>query len=219
MSKRLHEIVMSVLGPASPLWFGAEHNPGGGVWQRSWLYYQASSIWAGTNEIQRNDHRRARARPPPIVTAAGPPLAGLRVLDVGTRISAPFCAGLLGELGAEVIKVEDPRTGDFMRQIGPFVDDYSLWWAVEGRGRRSVTCDLRTARGQDLFRRLAATADVVCENFRPGTMERWHIGPDDCSDDLVWVRVSVFGQDGPYAERPGLDRLGIAYGGLLHLTG
>jgi crotonobetainyl-CoA:carnitine CoA-transferase CaiB-like acyl-CoA transferase len=148
-----------------------------------------------------------------------PPLAGLRVIDVGTRISAPFCAGLLGELGAEVIKVEDPRSGDFMRHIGPFVDDYSVFWSVEGRGRRGVTCDLRTPEGQELFRKLAATADVVCENFRPGTLERWKIGPDDCRDDLVWVRVSAFGQDGPYAQRPGLDRLGIAYGGLLHLTG
>jgi crotonobetainyl-CoA:carnitine CoA-transferase CaiB-like acyl-CoA transferase len=152
------------------------------------------------------------------------PLEGLRVIDVGTRISAPFCAGLLGELGAEVIKVEDPKSGDFMRHIGPFVPadagpGYSLFWAVEGRGRKSVTCDLRTPDGQDLFRQLATTADVVCENFRPGTMERWHIGPDDCAPELVWVRVSVFGQDGPNAERPGLDRLGIAYGGLLHLTG
>jgi len=152
------------------------------------------------------------------------PLEGLRVIDVGTRISAPFCAGLLGELGAEVIKVEDPRTGDFMRHIGPFVPsdegpDYSLFWSVEGRGRQSVTCDLRTEQGQDLFRQLAATADVVCENFRPGTMERWNIGPEACRDDLVWVRVSIFGQDGPNAHRPGLDRLGIAYGGLLHLTG
>jgi len=156
--------------------------------------------------------------------AVGRPLEGLRVIDVGTRISAPFCAGLLGELGAEVIKVEDPKSGDFMRHIGPFVptDDgpgYSLFWAVEGRGRQSVTCDLRTEAGQDLFRRLAATADVVCENFRPGTMERWHIGPDDCDPELVWVRVSIFGQDGPNVDRPGLDRLGIGYGGLLHLTG
>ncbi|MGH9211452.1 MAG: CaiB/BaiF CoA transferase family protein [Acidimicrobiales bacterium] len=147
------------------------------------------------------------------------PLDGVRVLDVGTRIAAPFCAGLLGELGADVIKVEDPRGGDFMRTIGPFEDGYSLFWAVEGRGRRSVTCDLRTADGQALFRRLAARADVVCENFRPGTLEGWNIGPADCDPGLVWVRISVFGQDGPYAGRPGLDRQGIGYGGLLHLTG
>src|SRR5271156_3944688 len=111
--------------------------------------------------------------------APGGPLHGIRVIDVGTRISAPFCAGLLGELGADVIKVELPGGGDFMRTIGPFVKSeateseagYSLFWAVEGRGRRSVTCDLRTPQGQDLFRRLASKADVVCENFRPGTME------------------------------------------------
>ena len=161
------------------------------------------------------------------------PLAGLRVIDVGTRISAPFCAGLLGEMGAEVIKVEDPRGGDFLRSIGPFVPrtdvdgdgagagnaDYSMWWAVEGRGRRGVTLDLRRPAGQDLFRRLAGTADVICENFRPGTMERWDIGPDNCDPRLVWARISLFGQDGPYSGRTGLDRIGIAYGGLLHLSG
>jgi len=177
------------------------------------------------------------------------PLAGLRVIDVGTRIGAPFCAGLLGEMGAEVIKVEDPRAGDFMRSIGPFVTaghgsgggttgdgsgaeggttgdgatgggaGYSLWWAVEGRGRKGITLDLRDPEGQELFRRLVGRADVVCENFRPGTMEAWGVGPGDCDPRLVWARISVFGQDGPNARRPGLDRMGIAYGGLLNLTG
>jgi succinyl-CoA---D-citramalate CoA-transferase len=151
------------------------------------------------------------------------PLHGIRVIDVGTRIAAPFCAGLLGEMGAEVIKVEQPDGGDFMRAIGPFVDSpggpYSLFWAVEGRGRKGVTLDLRQPAGQELFRRLTATADVVCENFRPGTMEKWGVGPDACDARLVWARISVFGQDGPYSQRPGLDRLGIGYGGLLYLTG
>ncbi|MGH9058482.1 MAG: CaiB/BaiF CoA transferase family protein, partial [Acidimicrobiales bacterium] len=152
------------------------------------------------------------------------PLEGIRILDIGTRIGAPFCAGLLGEMGAEVIKVEQPDGGDFMRTIGPFVDaedgtPYSLWWAVEGRGRQGVTLDLRQAEGQALFRRLAARADVVCENFRPGTLEGWRIGPEDCDSRLVWARISVFGQDGPYSSRPGLDRMGIAYGGLLAITG
>jgi len=156
--------------------------------------------------------------------AGNGPLAGIRVVDVGTRISAPFCAGLLGELGADVIKVELPGEGDFMRTMGPFVPvegepDYSLPWSVEGRGRRGVTCDLRRPEGQDLFKRLVAEADVLCENFRPGTMERWGLGPDDLPGGLVYVRISVFGQSGPYAPRPGLDRLGIAFGGLLHLTG
>ena len=152
------------------------------------------------------------------------PLEGIRVLDLGTRIAAPFCAGLLGEQGAEVIKIEQPGTGDFMREIGPFVrgddgSEYSLFWAVEGRGRQSVTLDLRKSDGQALFRRLAATADVVVENFRPGTLEQWNIGPTELDPKLVTVRISSFGQDGPYSRRPGLDRVGIGYGGLLHLTG
>ena len=178
-------------------------------------------------------------------TGGDAPLAGLRVIDVGTRISAPFCAGLLGEMGAEVIKVEDPRGGDFMRTIGPFVppegddevhepagadghgdgdvggDDegYSMWWAVEGRGRKGVTLDLRRTEGQDLFRRLVSRSDVVCENFRPGTLEGWNVGPESCDPKVIWARISVFGQDGPYSHRPGLDRMGIAYGGLLAITG
>ncbi len=152
------------------------------------------------------------------------PLAGLRVLDLGTRIAAPFCAGLLGEMGADVIKIEQPGSGDFMREIGPFApatdgQPYSLFWAVEGRGRRSVTLDLRNAEGQELFRRLAATADVVVENFRPGTLERWHIAPGELDPRLIVVRISMFGQDGPNHLRPGLDRVGIGFGGLMHLTG
>jgi crotonobetainyl-CoA:carnitine CoA-transferase CaiB-like acyl-CoA transferase len=149
----------------------------------------------------------------------GRPLAGLRVIDLGTRIAAPFCAGLLGEMGAEVIKIEQPGTGDFMREIGPHHDGQSMFWSVEGRGRKSVTIDLRKPEGQDLFRRLAATADVVVENFRPGTLEGWNIAPAQLDPRLVIVRISVFGQDGPSSLRPGLDRLGIGYGGLLHLTG
>ncbi|MFN8037357.1 MAG: CaiB/BaiF CoA-transferase family protein [Acidimicrobiia bacterium] len=153
------------------------------------------------------------------------PLAGIRVIDLGTRIAAPFCAGLLGEQGAEVIKIEQPGTGDFMREIGPFADSgdggpgYSMFWAVEGRGRKSVSLDLRRPEGQDVFRRLAATADVVVENFRPGTLEKWNVAPTDLDPRLVTVRISSFGQDGPNSQRPGLDRVGIGYGGLLHLTG
>jgi crotonobetainyl-CoA:carnitine CoA-transferase CaiB-like acyl-CoA transferase len=155
------------------------------------------------------------------------PLEGIRVLDAGTRLAAPFCAGLLGELGADVIKIEQPGAGDMMRSLGPFVETdaeesgspYSLFWAVEGRGRRSVTLDLRRPEGQEIFRSLASVSDVICENFRPGTLERWHIAPGDLDPRLVVVRISVFGQDGPYRERGGLDRLGIAYGGLLNLTG
>jgi len=151
------------------------------------------------------------------------PLDGVRILDIGTRIAAPFAATLLGDFGAEVIKVELPGSGDFMRGIGPFdPSGYSLWWAVEGRNKKSITLDLRTARGQDLFRALARRADVVVENFQPGTLEGWGLGPDALAaenPDLILTRASVYGQTGPYRDRPGLDRNGIGFGGLLYLTG
>jgi crotonobetainyl-CoA:carnitine CoA-transferase CaiB-like acyl-CoA transferase len=156
------------------------------------------------------------------MSAPAGPLAGLRVLDLGTRIGAPFAATLLADLGAEVIKVELPGQGDFMRTIGPFVDGYSLFWAVEGRNKKSVTIDLRKPAGQALCKRLVALADVVVENFQPGTMEGWGLGYDDLAavnPAVILTRVSVYGQDGPYRDRPGLDRNGIALGGLLYLTG
>ncbi len=149
-------------------------------------------------------------------------LDGIRVLDLGTRIGAPFCATLLGELGADVIKVEQPGTGDFLRTIPPFDGDISLFWAVEGRGKRSITLNLADARGQDILRRLVEQADVLVENFQPGTLERWNLAPADLrqiNPRLIVSRVSVYGQDGPYRDRPGLDRNGIALGGLLHITG
>ena len=163
--------------------------------------------------------KRARARR---AGAATLPLAGLRILDLGTRIAAPFAATLLADFGAEVIKVEQPGVGDFMRTIGPFEDGYSLWWAVEGRNKKSITLDLRKPEGQELLKRLVAEADAVVENFQPGTLEGWNLGPDvlhAINPSLVLSRVSVYGQTGPYRDRPGLDRNGIAMGGLLHLTG
>jgi crotonobetainyl-CoA:carnitine CoA-transferase CaiB-like acyl-CoA transferase len=152
----------------------------------------------------------------------GGALDGLRVLDIGTRIGAPFAATLLAELGADVIKVEQPGTGDFLRTIGPFEHDVSLFWAVEGRGKRSITLDLADARGQGVLRRLVGGADVLVENFQPGTLERWNLAPEALraiNPRLIVSRVSVYGQDGPYRDRPGLDRNGIALGGLLHITG
>jgi formyl-CoA transferase len=149
-------------------------------------------------------------------------LAGVRVLDLGTRIGAPFAATILGELGADVIKIEQPGTGDFMRTMPPFDQGTSLWWAVDGRGKRSVTIDLRKAAGQDLLRKLIAQSDVLVENFQPGTLEGWHLDPAELrqlNPRLIVSRVSVYGQTGPYRDRPGLDRNGIAMGGLLHITG
>lgn len=151
-----------------------------------------------------------------------PPLGGVRVLDLGTRIGAPFAATLLAELGADVVKVEQPVVGDFLRTIPPFDGGVSLFWAVEGRGKRSITLDLSKPEGQEFLRRLVAHADVLVENFQPGTLERWNLAPGrlrEINPRLIVGRVSVYGQDGPYRDRPGLDRNGIALGGLLSITG
>jgi formyl-CoA transferase len=151
-----------------------------------------------------------------------PPLQGLRILDVGTRIGAPFAATLLADFGAEVWKIELPGQGDFMRTIGPFADGYSLFWAVEGRGKKSITLDLRKPRGQELFKKLVPLADAIVENFQPGTLEAWGLGYDvleALNPKVILTRATVYGQDGPYRDRPGLDRNGIAHGGLLYLTG
>jgi len=150
------------------------------------------------------------------------PLEGLRLLDVGTRIGAPFAATLLADFGAEVWKVELPGQGDFMRTIGPFDAGYSLFWAVEGRNKKSITLDLRTPRGQDLFKRMVPLADAIVENFQPGTLEGWGLGYDvleALNPRIILTRATVYGQDGPYRDRPGLDRNGVAHGGLLYLTG
>ena len=227
MSQRFHRTVLDVLGDAAPLWVGADGQSG-----RRQVAAVLALLPRGNHHGRHQrgaaqHHRRARAGPASGAVAMTGPLEGVRVLDLGTRLAAPFCAGLLGEMGAEVIKIEQPAGGDMMRTIGPFVTDgegddateYSLFWSVEGRGRKSVTLDLRRPEGQAILRTLAASSDVLVENFRPGTLERWNVGPDDLDPKLVIVRISVFGQDGPYRERPGLDRLGIAYGGLLNLTG
>ncbi|MCH7932069.1 MAG: CoA transferase [Proteobacteria bacterium] len=154
---------------------------------------------------------------------SGAPLAGVRVLDVATFVAAPYCAALLGEFGAEVIKVEKPGEGDPLRRFGTPVDGGdTLVWLSEARNKKSVTLDLRRPRGAALFKRLAAVSDVVCENFRPGTLERWGLGYDDLravNEALVMLRVSGYGQTGPYRDRPGFARTAHAFGGLSHLAG
>jgi formyl-CoA transferase len=150
-------------------------------------------------------------------------LEGIRVLELGQVIAGPFCGQMLADLGADVVKVEPPAVGDVLRQWGwsPEEGD-SLWWRVAGRNKRSITVDLRTPSGQDLVRRLARDVDVVVENFRPGTLERWGLGYDALSAEnrgLVLVRISGFGQDGPYARRAGYAAIGEAMGGLRALTG
>ena len=160
------------------------------------------------------------------MTESRPPagaLAGIRVLDIATFIAAPFCATLFAELGAEVIKVELPKHGDPLRRLGSITEcGDSLLWLSEGRNKTSVTLDLRTPEGAALFKRLAAEADVVCENFRTGTLERWGIGYDTLAainPGLVMLRITGYGQTGPYAGRPGFGRIGNAFGGLSYLAG
>ena len=150
------------------------------------------------------------------------PLEGIRVLDVGTMIAGPVAATLLGDFGAEVIKVEQPKGGDPIRSIGPFASGESLWWNVEGRNKKSVTLDLHLPEGQALFRKLVQSADVVVENFKPGTMDKWNVGYAalrQANPKVVMLSVSGFGQTGPYAERRGYDRIALAFAGLLNMTG
>jgi succinyl-CoA:(S)-malate CoA-transferase subunit B len=151
------------------------------------------------------------------------PLSGLTVLDLATFVAAPFCSTLLGEFGADVIKVEQPGVGDDLRRLGrPAAAGVSYWWLVESRNKKSVTCDLRAPEGQALIKRLVAQVDVVTENFRPGTLERWDLGWDALrriNPALVLVRISAFGQTGPYAERPGFGRIAAAMSGISYLSG
>jgi len=151
------------------------------------------------------------------------PLAGVRVIEMGQLIAGPFCGQVLGDFGAEVIKLEDPKAGDPMRQWGRSKPQgLSPWWPVIGRNKKSVTVDLRTDEGRDIARALIAKADVVVENFRPGTLEKWGMGFDALAatnPGLVMARVSGFGQTGPYAKRAGYALVGEAMGGLRHITG
>ena len=152
------------------------------------------------------------------------PMQGVRVLDVATFIAAPHAASILGEFGAEVIKVENPKGGDPWRRFGTATEkpDRSLAWLTEARNKRSVTLNLRTPEGAELFKHLVKDTDVVCENFRPGRLEGWGLGWDvlkEINPGLILLRVSGYGQDGPYRDRPGFARIGHAVGGLTHLSG
>ncbi len=150
-------------------------------------------------------------------------LEGLMVLDLATFVAAPFCCTLFGEFGAEVIKVERPGTGDDLRRLGnPIGDGPTYWWLVKSRNKKSITCNLRTPEGQALVKKLSGKADMLAENFRPGTMERWNLGYDDLkavNPGLIMVRISAFGQTGPYREQPGFGRIAGAVSGITYISG
>ena len=158
-----------------------------------------------------------------VTNAKGLPLDDLRVVELGQLLAGPFCGQLLGDFGAEVIKVEDPGTGDPMRQWGrekPY--GISLWWPVVARNKKSVTANLRMSEGQDLVRRLVAKADILIENFRPGTLERWGLSLDELwktNPKLIVTRVTGFGQTGPYSSQAGYGAIGEAMGGIRYVTG
>ena len=148
------------------------------------------------------------------------PLKGLRVVEMGQLIAGPFCGQLLGDMGADVIKIEPPGKGDPMRDWGR--GDYPLWWEVVARNKRTVSANLRVPEGQVLARKLIATADILIENFRPGTLEGWGLSPEVLHAEnpgLIIVRVSGYGQTGPYADRAGFGGIGEAMGGWRHIVG
>ena len=150
------------------------------------------------------------------------PLAGVRVLELGSLIAGPFCGRLLADFGAEVLKVEPPGAGDPLRTWSFVTEHGSLWSMVQSRNKRSVTIDLHTAEGRDLVRRLAGECRILVENFRPGRMEEWGLGYDDLARDnpaLVMVRISGFGQTGPYSRRPGFGNIAESMGGIRYITG
>jgi formyl-CoA transferase len=150
------------------------------------------------------------------------PLAGVKVLELGTLIAGPFCARVLAEFGAEVIKIESPEGGDQLRQWRKMYRGTSLWWYVQARNKKSLTLNLRSPEGQEIVRRLALDTDIVIENFRPRALEKWNIGWPQLSalnERLIMVRLSGYGQDGPYRDRPGFGVIGESMGGMRYITG
>lgn len=151
------------------------------------------------------------------------PLKNVRVLELGQLLAGPFCGQLLGDFGAEVIKVEQPGSGDPLRQWGQkVIDGHSLWWPVVARNKKSITLNLRTPEGQSIVKELIKKTDILIENFRPGTMEKWGLSYEELkkiNPGLIMVRVSGYGQTGPYAEKAGYGSIGEAMGGLRHVVG
>jgi crotonobetainyl-CoA:carnitine CoA-transferase CaiB-like acyl-CoA transferase len=158
-----------------------------------------------------------------VPAALAPALSGLRVLELGSLIAGPFAGRLLADFGADVIKVEDPRHPDPLREWGQArLEGHPLWWSVQSRGKRLITLDLRREKGRDLLRRLLSAADVLIENFRPGTLENWGLAPEELwkvNPGLVIARVSGYGQTGANARKPGYASVAEAYGGMRYLNG
>lgn len=150
------------------------------------------------------------------------PLSNLKVVELGTLIAGPYCARLLAEFGAHVVKVETPGEGDPLRKWRKLHEGNSLWWYAQARNKKSIAVNLKAPEGQEIVRKLAAGADIVVENFRPGTLEKWNLGYERLAKDnpgLVMVRLSGFGQTGPYKDQPGFGAIGESMGGMRYITG
>ena len=149
-------------------------------------------------------------------------LKGLRVLELGSLIAGPFAGRLMADFGAEVIKVEPPGKGDPIRNWRLLYEGTSLWWFVQSRNKKSISLDLRKTEAQEIIRELTKEVDIIIENFKPGTMEKWELGYEDLkkiNPKIIMVRVSGYGQDGPYRNKPGFGSIGEAMGGIRYLTG
>ena len=158
--------------------------------------------------------------PPPHTPPPSGPLVGYRVLDLGQVVAGNFCSALLAYFGAEVIKVEPPSKGDALRHLRHLDDTgCSLWWRSYGRNRKCVTINLHEEKGRELVKKLANNVDILVENFRPGVMEKWGLGPTDLSPSLIYTRISGYGQTGPKAPNPGYASVCEAYGGFRYLNG
>lgn len=154
-------------------------------------------------------------------TSSGP-LAGIKVLELGTLIAGPFCSRMLAEFGAEVIKIEAPDGGDPIRQWRVLKDGTSLWWSVQSRNKKSVSLNLKDARGQEIARKLALDADIIIENYRPGVLEKWGLGYEDLkriNPATIMVRLSGYGQTGPMKDLPGFGAIGESMGGIRYVSG
>lgn len=150
------------------------------------------------------------------------PLAGVKVLELGTLIAGPFCSRMLAEFGAEVIKIESPDGGDPIRQWRVLKDGTSLWWAVQARNKKSVTLNMKDPRGQEIARKLALDADIIIENYRPGVLEKWNLGFESLKAEnpaTIMVRLSGYGQTGPMKDLPGFGAIGESMGGIRYVSG
>jgi formyl-CoA transferase len=150
------------------------------------------------------------------------PLAGIKVLELGTLIAGPFCARMLGEFGADVIKIESPQGGDPIRQWRVLKDGNSLWWSIQSRNKKSITLNMKDKRAQDIARRLALDADIIIENYRPGVLEKWDLGYEQLkaiNPALIMVRLSGYGQTGPMRDAPGFGAIGESMGGIRYVSG